>query len=174
MIADGELGRGMLPALLQGLAFFLPNMTWLQPPGHVHAMISQSWQPLDVNFSLSSSCPASLNVSAGDVAVAASQDGSSASVRIVNDGAAELNVSVMMASSFVGETSSTATEVVASVLKGSACVRSASFPYVSEHTACANTPSQPNLFFPTPWKKVRANSLTVPAYSYAILKVNKY
>jgi len=27
----------------QGLSFFLPNMTWLQPPGHVHAMIASTW-----------------------------------------------------------------------------------------------------------------------------------
>ena len=29
----------------QGIAFFLPNMTWLQPPGHVHAMIAASKLP---------------------------------------------------------------------------------------------------------------------------------
>jgi hypothetical protein len=28
---------------LQGIAFFLPNMTWLQPPGYVHQMISETW-----------------------------------------------------------------------------------------------------------------------------------
>ena len=27
----------------QGISFFLPNMTWLQPPGHVHAMITKTW-----------------------------------------------------------------------------------------------------------------------------------
>ena len=27
----------------QALAFFLPNMTWLQPPGYVHTMIKQTW-----------------------------------------------------------------------------------------------------------------------------------
>ena len=27
----------------QGISFFLPNMTWLQPPGYVHQMISQTW-----------------------------------------------------------------------------------------------------------------------------------
>jgi hypothetical protein len=27
----------------QGLSFFLPNMTWLQPPGWVHTMIAQTW-----------------------------------------------------------------------------------------------------------------------------------
>jgi len=25
----------------QGISFFLPNMTWLQPPGHVHSLFSQ-------------------------------------------------------------------------------------------------------------------------------------
>ena len=29
----------------QGMASFMPNVTFLQPPGHVHAMISESWQP---------------------------------------------------------------------------------------------------------------------------------
>ena len=32
----------------QGLVSFLPNATWLQPPGHVHAMVRESWQPLAV------------------------------------------------------------------------------------------------------------------------------
>ena len=36
----------------QGLAFFLPNQTWLQPPGHVHAMFAQAYgdQGLGVNY----------------------------------------------------------------------------------------------------------------------------
>ena len=29
----------------QGLTFFLPNQTWLQPPGYVHTMINDNWQP---------------------------------------------------------------------------------------------------------------------------------
>lgn len=36
----------------QQISFFLPNMTWLQPPGHVHAMITKSWQPHVVNASV--------------------------------------------------------------------------------------------------------------------------
>jgi len=27
----------------QGITFFLPNMTWIQPPGYVHSMITQTW-----------------------------------------------------------------------------------------------------------------------------------
>lgn len=37
----------------QGLAFFLPNMTWLQPPGHVHAMIAGTWAEHAVSVRLS-------------------------------------------------------------------------------------------------------------------------
>ena len=82
----------------QGLSFFLPNMTWLQPPGYVHAMIHESWQPLAVNFSLSPGCAASgLNVSAGDISAAANADGSAASVRIVNQGSEALQIAVVMA-----------------------------------------------------------------------------
>lgn len=29
----------------QGIAFFLPNMTWLQPPGYVHQMlVEKEWK----------------------------------------------------------------------------------------------------------------------------------
>lgn len=36
---------GHFDAFDQGISFFLPNMTWLQPPGHVHAMIASTRQP---------------------------------------------------------------------------------------------------------------------------------
>ena len=36
---------GHYDAFDQGISFFLPNMTWLQPPGYVHAMITATWQP---------------------------------------------------------------------------------------------------------------------------------
>ena len=39
----------------QAISFFLPNMTWLQPPGHVHAMITSSWQPQVINSSITAS-----------------------------------------------------------------------------------------------------------------------
>jgi hypothetical protein len=29
----------------QGMSNFYPNTTFLQPPGHVHAMVASSWQP---------------------------------------------------------------------------------------------------------------------------------
>ncbi len=37
----------------QGLSFFLPNMTWLQPPGVVHAMLKDTWEPNALAVALS-------------------------------------------------------------------------------------------------------------------------
>ena len=36
----------------QGISFFLPNMTWYQPPGYVHVMITKTWaeQTLQATF----------------------------------------------------------------------------------------------------------------------------
>ena len=37
----------------QGIAFFLPNMSWLQPPGWVHAVVADTYQPINLDFTLS-------------------------------------------------------------------------------------------------------------------------
>ena len=46
--------------LLQGISFFLPNMTWLQPPGFVHKLIKDTWRPhgLEVVVDSADSAPA--------------------------------------------------------------------------------------------------------------------
>ena len=70
-----------------------------------------------------------------------------------------------------------------SVLKGSACASNDTFPYVSEHTACANTPAQPELFSPTPLpapplapevagREAGVGEVTVPGFSYAVVKLH--
>jgi len=66
----------------QGLIFFLPNMTWLQPPGYVHAMVSSSWQPVARNFVTAGNCTGS---SFGSVSVQASDDGHTLVIRLVNE-----------------------------------------------------------------------------------------
>jgi len=43
---------GHFDAFDQGISFFLPNMTWLQPPGYVHKMISDSWHAGAVEITL--------------------------------------------------------------------------------------------------------------------------
>ena len=42
---------GHFDAFDQGLIFFLPNQTWLQPPAHAHAMITESWCDRVLNIS---------------------------------------------------------------------------------------------------------------------------
>merc|ERR1712100_522145 len=36
---------GHFDAFDQGITFFLPNGSWIQPPGYVHKMIHESWLP---------------------------------------------------------------------------------------------------------------------------------
>lgn len=77
---------GHFDAWDQGMSFFLPNMTWLQPPGHVHAMVAQSWQPLGLATTLSPP-PAHPGYNAPYSASAAkSEDGKILVARVVNMG----------------------------------------------------------------------------------------
>lgn len=43
---------GHFDAFDQGISFFLPNMTWLQPPGWVHQMYTSTWQPHGLNVTI--------------------------------------------------------------------------------------------------------------------------
>ena len=70
---------GHYDAFDQGISFFLPNMTWIQPPGYVHAMIAKAWQPNGVN---ATSYDAKLKLSAQ-----VSDDGRTAAVSLANDDA---------------------------------------------------------------------------------------
>jgi hypothetical protein len=66
----------------QGISFFLPNATWLQPPGYVHMMIDQTWQPNALNVSATASgnpIPATTLYSAQK-----SNDGTTLVLRYVN------------------------------------------------------------------------------------------
>lgn len=78
----------------QGIVFFLPNMTWLQPPGHVHAMIAKTWQPWAVAYEIQN-CSL-LGPDEGFVSAQASRDGRSIVVRLVNSAQHSQNVSVSM------------------------------------------------------------------------------
>lgn len=84
----------------QALAFFLPNKTWLQPPGYAHQMISTTWQPIGVNVTVTGTLPPTFTNGQGIKSPASrqyvfpnntasaqqSQDGSRIVVRLVNVG----------------------------------------------------------------------------------------
>ena len=142
----------------------------IDKPGWVHAMISDAWQPNAVNLSLS--CEESvLNISAGDVAATASEDGGHAiTVRVVNTHATPLAVTLATSDGGGGIASSAGGVVSYNVLEGNDCAVDA-FPYQSEHARpCANTPSQPGLFAPGPVRTAAAGAaVTVPPYSFVVL-----
>jgi len=72
----------------QGISFFLPNMTWLQPPGYVHQMISKTWLPRGIGFdaTLASGQSISSQISA---------DGKTLVVRFVNqDAAGKISITI--------------------------------------------------------------------------------
>lgn len=62
----------------QGLSFFLPNATWLQPPGAVHALFSDTW----LGNALAVNVTAGGALFAGAAQMAA--DGSRVAVQLVN------------------------------------------------------------------------------------------
>ena len=73
----------------QGISFFLANMTWLQPPGHVHTMIKDSWADTTLGFSHAGALP-------GNLTFSAQRAGGSLVLRAVNKGQAPLSLTVGM------------------------------------------------------------------------------
>merc|ERR1712130_596236 len=82
---------GHYDAFDQGISFFLPNMTWLQPPGYVHQMISDTWQPLAVQTILDPATAPGPN-SKYSISAAKAKNGSKCVVRYVNADAHPQNV----------------------------------------------------------------------------------
>eukprot|EP00040_Diaphanoeca_grandis_P029054 m.169180 g.169180 ORF g.169180 m.169180 type:complete len:708 (-) comp31555_c0_seq2:346-2469(-) len=62
----------------QGISFFLPNMTWLQPPGYVHSMVTSTLQPMGIGYS-ATECPYYLTP--GMYSAQGSEDGKTLVVR---------------------------------------------------------------------------------------------
>lgn len=79
----------------QGMSFFPPNMTWLQPPGHVHAMVARSWLPLAVNVTVAPHCPFYLDP--GMFSAQAAAGGARAVLRLAWKHATPFNVTVGIA-----------------------------------------------------------------------------
>eukprot|EP00665_Eupelagonemidae_sp_cell47_P005013 gene5013-2182_t len=56
----GGVGGPAIVLRAQGITFFLPNGSWIQPPGYVHQMIHSTWLPeaVAVNTTRQLSCSA--------------------------------------------------------------------------------------------------------------------
>jgi len=76
---------GHFDAFDQGITFFLPNGSWVQPPGFVHKMIHDTWMPdaVAVNASSGISCSAQR-----------AEDGSRLRLLLVNGGREAIDVTL--------------------------------------------------------------------------------
>ena len=74
----------------QGISFFLANMTWLQPPGHVHTMIKDSWADITLGFTHAG------GALPGNLTFTAQQGDKGLVLRAVNKGRAPLALTVRM------------------------------------------------------------------------------
>jgi len=127
----------------QGITFFLPNMTWIQPPGYVHQMISQTWADQSLPITFSDSFP--YHTSAQKTT-----DNKNLYIRLVNDQGSAGNVSITL----TGFTASST--VIVLTLQ-------------SSNTNAANTPSNPTAISPVRSQITFTGTVNLPAYSFTVL-----
>merc|ERR1711920_945102 len=132
----------------QGISFFLPNMTWLQPPGHVHAMITETWADQTIQMDIDGA--------PGDKSlhVAAQRSASELVLRVVNAG---------------GEDLQTTFQVSGAHVTGPASLRTLQ----DDDLKAVNTPSAPSAVAPktssASWKSATELTVTLPKYSFTII-----
>jgi len=133
----------------QGLAFYLPNMSWLQPPGHLHAMVHHTWLP--------AALPVRTNGSAANLSVSAqlAVDRSRLRLIVVNNRSTAAATSVAINGWHAARTANVTTLAAPSL-------------------DAANPPGQPDLVSPTsttrPWRDDGA--CTFPPLSITIIVLN--
>jgi len=142
---------GHFDAYDQGISFFLPNMTWLQPPGYVHAMISETWADVGLAVSVDGVTAQDGGVYAANAQVTA--DGGTLYVRFASRVAAPATLAL--------------------AVEGVALAPTATRWQLTSPTgngADANTPAQPTLVAPVQSVVELAlpANVTVPAWSYTI------
>merc|ERR1712216_980349 len=137
----------------QGIASFMPNMTYLQPPGHVHAMVSSTWQPNGVPSSVRVD-PGSLPPLAGPddwgsswnltftASAAPSDDKKTAVVRLHSNSSSSASLTVNLQSNGSTRTTSTSSSSSSSSVK---IVAANATLLAAPSLWSANSPSNPKL-----------------------------
>eukprot|EP00047_Mylnosiga_fluctuans_P024921 m.176110 g.176110 ORF g.176110 m.176110 type:complete len:817 (+) comp9956_c0_seq3:6-2456(+) len=132
----------------QGIAFFLQNMTWFQPPGYVHQMITSTWAEKSVQATFAS--PDTIPLAAQLTA-----DGKSLVIRAVNHEAVSQPLSVSLTG--------------ASLSGGSFTIWTLS----GQSPATDNSPDSPTRIAPVKTTGTIAQAgklqVTLPKYSFTIL-----
>jgi len=138
--------------LIKESHFFLPNMTWIQPPGYIHSMITQTWadQALTVTWK------SNLGTTATPYAVSAQKlkDNSKLYVRAVNNQPSTVTLTVTI----TGMNTKTSVNV---------------WTLSNTNLNAANTPSQPTNVSPVQSTVNLASGggdITLPVYSFVVLE----
>jgi alpha-L-arabinofuranosidase len=136
---------GHYDAFDQGITFFLPNMSWLQPPGYVHAMLQSRSEPRALALQTTPDFPASAQLS---------DDGKRLVVQVVNANPAPGSVTLLV-SGFAPSAAA-----VITMVNGTS-------------PSQANTPADPNAVAPysvqQPWTGGGTLALSLPPYSFTIV-----
>jgi len=166
---------GHFDAFDQGLSFFLPNMTWLQPPGHVHAMIASTrqWNALGVEVDQGALRAATVH-QANEASAAASSSMFSASaqssgrkdtfvVRVVNPLAEP-----------IGPNGTISLELKVELDAAAGCTTCTAHTLSHHDTSAANPSWAPNLISPTamPCSVTDGASAVLPLgeFSYTVVE----
>lgn len=130
----------------QGISFFLPNMTWIQPPGYVHAMIGQTWADQGLNVT------GTENTDVISVAAQKTADGSELVVRVVNN---------------QGFSTSLTLNVIGAHLNPQATV----WTLANSDPSAANSPAFPTAVAPSKTTQtiVNGGTVTLQPYSFTVI-----
>lgn len=151
---------GHLDVWDQGISMFLPNMSWLQPPGYVHAMHADTWQ----RNGLRADIHALPGAHAANVSVSAQQsdDGKTLAVRLANTGNHSVTISLESVTtggwSRLGFVSNATLHLLASP---------------TNNELDANTPGEPTRVSPVISTMNIGNKLVLPPVSAAVVVMKK-
>jgi alpha-L-arabinofuranosidase len=135
----------------QGISMFLPNASWLQPPGYLHKMVTETMQPNGLEVVISKSWRAA-NLSAS---AQQSDDGKTLVVRLANVGTREVTLSLNVSGAArLGDAAAATMWLLASP---------------SGDRLDANTPAEPTRVSPVRTTIRRGGGLTLPAASAAVV-----
>lgn len=175
----------------QGLTFFLPNASWMQPPAWVYAMSAATAQPLALNFTTSGACDVGLLLDAtptlvqnasipnGGVSAQASDDGRWLVLRLVNDLPVPKNYTLDLRG---GRRRRARAALVANATTisgftgalGAGAVAPVGMPGFNDvGLNGVNTPAEPRRLTPAaPRPFDPASPVEVPPYSYSVVEVD--
>eukprot|EP00927_Polykrikos_kofoidii_P055382 TRINITY_DN49653_c0_g1_i1.p1 TRINITY_DN49653_c0_g1~~TRINITY_DN49653_c0_g1_i1.p1 ORF type:complete len:705 (-),score=59.15 TRINITY_DN49653_c0_g1_i1:16-2130(-) len=146
----------------QGFVFYLPNMTWLQPPGHVHSMLHKMWQPRGLKVTLEGCehvhCGSPSGEGGDDTRCAlataqAAEDGSIVVVQLLNMGDAAIEFTLAMVGARLPQTAH-------ALVLG------------ADSLSSVNTPSEPSKVSPvSALLELTNGKIKLPRQTFAVLRL---